>query len=151
MGAKMKALARLCDSTIGVLVIILVFDVVAFGVGLSLTNHTRVRAFNGVALGSITIVTVFGTLIAQVRQTNNGEISIDQFRLSIAAGIIVAYSCLLCILVFSKYNPSPAVFHAFSWVAGVVLTSYFATSSIDKGLDYLAAGRKPPPAPDTQE
>jgi uncharacterized membrane protein YfcA len=148
MGAKMKALARLWDSTIKVLFIILVFDVVIFAGGLLLTDRTCDRVYNGVALGSITIVTVFGTLIAQVRHADSGEISVDQFRVSIAAGIIVAYSCLLCILVFSRFNPSPAVFHAFSWVAGVVLTSYFATSTVDKLVERAAAGRKPrqPPA-----
>ena len=59
---------------------------------------------------------------------------------------MVAYVCLLCIVVFSTFNPSASVFNAFSWVAGVVLSFYFATSSIDKGLEYLAAARKPSPS-----
>jgi hypothetical protein len=94
---------------------------------------------NGVALGSITLVTVFGTLIAQVWTGDGDDITIERFRFSIAAGIIVAHICLLCILVFSTFNPSASVFRAFSWVAGVVLSFYFATSSIDNRLEYLAA------------
>jgi hypothetical protein len=61
-------------------------------------------------------------------------------------GAALGSICLLCILVFSKFNAHASVFNAFSWVAGVVLSFYFATSSIDKGLDYLATARKPSPS-----
>ena len=88
---------------------------------------------------------MFGALIAQVWTGDGDHLTTERFRFSIAAGIIVAYICLLCLLVFSTYNPPASVFSAFSWRAGVVLSFSFATSSIDKGLEYLAAARNPSP------
>jgi hypothetical protein len=77
------------------------------------TTSTGDRAWNGVTLGSITLVTVFGRLIAQVWTSDRNHVRPDRFRFSIAAGIIVAYVCLLCILAFNAYlatarKPSPS-------------------------------------------
>ena len=109
--------------------------VVAVGLAVTVLTHRLGMGTQAPVAWALAVATVSTFFVILHATERNGQVTKSGTRLALTASFTVAYFLLLCLLVFYKGTISKVaetVLSSFSFLMGVIIASYFGTTTWEK-------------------